>query len=82
MNNKKIEIAKNFVELHKKRNLDDWVSFEIYDDDAKYLHIYENLINGVYGNVRTEGLEDLQIEIGYYESHTNSSILFNFELVE
>ena len=47
----RIEIAKDYIAKHKVNDLRYWAPRGI-TGDAKYLAIYENMVNSVYGNTR------------------------------
>jgi len=49
-NEEKIDVAKDFISIHKDSDVDNWQPFGLRNE-AKYLTIYTNLINGFYGNV-------------------------------
>ena len=76
----KIQIAKDFIRLHKNANVTDWQPVGTSDDN-KYLTIYDNLVGDVYGETRPadEGdLAEFTLEINRFHSHTGNPILFDF----
>jgi hypothetical protein len=89
MSDKRIGIAKDFVDQHKSFSLGGLPSSEFDDDD--YLTVFSNLTGGVYGECRGlnpefDGDGDLliestefEIEIGSFESKTGSAYVFWFE---
>lgn len=81
-NSKKVEIAKSFVGMHKDSDIENWCLTFIGSDEQKLELIYDHLVDGVYGEVRPEGSDDLQIEIGGFQSKSGYSELFDFEKVD
>jgi len=83
MNNQaKIEIAKQYVDLHKKNDIDQWQPLDRFGDD-KYLAIYHKLESGDYGNVKYNDPDDLtcaEVEIGKFESADGTPKNFEFEV--
>ena len=88
-NNKKIEIAKDFVASHIDNDVRDWQPVGT-DDDKKYLLIYSSLKNGQYGTVHHNGSyddggniiygpSDFYVEIDTIESATNKPVLFEWD---
>ncbi len=79
-NKQKIEIAKDFVHQHKHDDLYAWLgsgSTRLTADD-KYLTVYDNLSQGVFGEIRrVEGANE--IEIGSGETKTGVPIIFEWE---
>jgi len=73
----RIQLAKDFVSMHKNANIDDWQPLYIFGN-SKYLAIYHNLIDGVYGNTGSDD-EDRAVEISSHESKTGNSILFDID---
>ena len=71
----KIDTAREFVASHKEFGL----GLDI-DRDA-LLSIYHNLIGGLYGETRSNGMGEFEIEIPAFESRTGRPILFNFEYI-
>ena len=72
----KVDTAREFVTSHKEFGL----GLDI-DRDA-LLAIYHNLIGGLYGETRSTGIGEFEIEIPAFESRTGLPILFNFEVIE
>jgi hypothetical protein len=81
---KKISIAKEFISLHKDSDLEDLMTGRgLYNDDAKLLAIYHELVGGVYGEVsETDWEHEMEIEISGFESKSGNPIMFNFELLD
>ena len=71
----KVDTAREFVASHKEFGL----GLDI-DRDA-LLAIYHNLIGGLYGETRSNGMGEFEIEIPAFESRTGRPILFNFEYI-
>ncbi len=88
----KIEIAKNFAELHETP-FALWTPDEDYlSDDDRYLAVFENLIIGVYGdcygvnaeydeegNLINEATE-FEVEVDRFASKGDRSEIFCFEI--
>lgn len=85
---KKIQTAKDFVAAHKNSNIDDWQPLG-KSGDEKYLAIYANIVDGVYGECRTNEkcdddgnvishATDFEIEISCDDNVDNRSVLFTF----
>lgn len=88
----KIEIAKKFAELHKTP-FAVWTPDKDYQsDDERYLAVYENLINGVYGDCYGINAEydeegelineatEFEVEVDRFESKGDRSEMFFFEI--
>jgi hypothetical protein len=88
----KIEIAKNFAELHKTPYAV-WTPEKDYlSDNDRYLAVYDNLIVGVYGDcngVNAEFNEDgdlineateFEVEVDRFESKGDRREMFVFEI--
>lgn len=67
-NKQKKVIAKKYADLHRPH----------YKPFYGLLSIFENLIGGVYGEVREESKGEYQIEIGRHESLTGNPVIFEF----
>jgi hypothetical protein len=89
-NSKKIEIAKEFVALHKNNNIDDWV-LRCADKDQAHIIVYRRLVDGVYGEVRDNAEYDddgeieveateFEIEIGRFDSKSGNPVIFEWEV--
>ena len=82
-NTQKIEIAKDFVNLHRYQ-LDEWQPFNLHGDE-KYLQIYHNMLGGMYGGTeytseqKGEDSDCLEIEID--NSDSLSGLTTTFELL-
>ena len=91
-NSQKIEIAKNFEELHQTPFAMWTPDMEYPSDDDRYLAIYENLIIGVYGDcygVNAEYDEDgelineateYEVQVDRFESLNDGGEVFCFEI--
>ena len=81
---KRIDIAKNFVVLHRRGKNAFSTKFQnpARSEDQAYLEIYYNLIGGVYGNLEQYGDGEITVEIGSCYSYTRNPILFDFEDLE
>lgn len=77
MNNQtRTNIATDFINTHKSNNLQDWLCF----DNADLLAVYNKLVGGEYGEVRTTNYNnELEIEIGTHESKSGNPIIFEWE---
>ena len=75
----KVEIANNFILSHKE--IEEWAPFHL-SGDAKLEHIFNNILQGLYGECRE--VDDLlrsgeyEIEISSHDSRSGNSVLFNF----
>ena len=87
----KIEVAKDFVALHKENNVSEWQP--LFDDsDKQWLAIFSSLENEVYGSVRDNGYYDdddcevyvepteWEIEVSSFESKSGNPIVFNWSI--
>ena len=77
---KKIDIAKLFVDLHRY-GLNAWspkYQLPSMSDEAALLQIYYNLVGGEYGNTENNGMGELTIEIDSHDSISGNPVLFNF----
>ena len=81
-NSEKIEIAKDFVSLHK-HGIEAWSPLNL-NADQKYLQIYQNLINSVYGGTEysesEKGYPCLEVEISKYDSMSGHTHTFEVEI--
>ena len=75
----KIEIAQNFVDMHKDNNIDNWQPLQVFEQTKKLETIYDNLINGVYGEVRENSFGEYEIEISGNESKSGNPIVFEWD---
>jgi len=78
-NSKKIEIAKDYIASHKESDVTDWQPVGS-DDEAKFLIIYENMMNDVYGEARKNDFGDMELEIGSYESNNGNPVIFEWKI--
>lgn len=65
----KIEVAKQFISLHKS-------------NDEKLLFIYNNLRNGVYGNVEEIDDNEFEVLISPFEHKDGMGYFFSWEETE
>ena len=80
MFDKKIEIAKEFVDLHRI-GLNAWspkYQLPSMSDEAALLEIYYNLVGDAYGNTENNGMGELTIEIDSRDSMSGNPVLFDF----
>ena len=77
---KRIDIAKEFVSLHKHSDFREWQGHG-YSDEDKLITIYFNLIGGVYGEVTVEG-KVYNIEISRYDRVDKIPFIYDFEIIE
>lgn len=75
-----INIAKEFVSLHKENNLKDWQPFGCYDDNVKLLSIYQNMVNGVYGECAEVARGYYELEISRVDSRVGRSRIFSWHV--
>ena len=80
----KTNIAKDFVELHKNANLDNWDPYyppapaKILNKREKLEAIYQNLSDGEYGEIRKTHANTYEVEIPARQSRTALPIIFEF----
>jgi hypothetical protein len=72
-----IEIVKEYVACHKNSDINEWAPFS-KTGDHKYLAIYDNLSDGKYGEVSSDGGLS-QVEISWTESVTGITKVFYWE---
>jgi hypothetical protein len=76
---KKNEIARQFVESHKKNDPAEWQPMIKFGNE-KLLIVYENLESGVYGEVSAPyDDETRRVEIGKFDSATGNPIEFEWD---
>ena len=76
----KVEIAKQFVDLHR-HGINAWspkYQLPHMSDEAALLEIYYNLKGGEYGDTESNGMGELTIEIGEHDSMSGYPVLFEF----
>jgi hypothetical protein len=86
-NNERIDIAKDYVAVHKDNDVSRWQPLVLYGN-AKYLVIYKQLINGLYrqvtcvdqvlsdsGDILHHGME-YQVEISAIDTRSQKSVVF------
>ena len=78
-NSKKIEIAKDYVSKHRFNNVTNWQPTGI-DNNPKYLKIYKNMMEGVYGEARKNDFGEMELEIGSHESKNGNPVIFKWEI--
>jgi hypothetical protein len=72
-------VAQDYIDMHKNDSIDNWQPWNIFDLDQKLLIIGNNLLSGVYGDVReNDGV--YEIEIRGAESCSGNPIIFEFEV--
>ena len=79
-NLEKIELAKDFIQLHKDNQFQSWIP-EKMSEEKLLLKVFSNLKNGLYGDVTSDAEYDddgkittmYQIEIGSHESKSGLS---------
>ena len=74
----KIEVAKEFIALHKNPDVNDWNPIG-QSDNKKFLEIFSNLEQGIYGNLEDDGMGNWMVEIGSHESKSGNPITFEWE---
>jgi hypothetical protein len=91
--NRKIEIAKHFIEVHATA-VAAWSSDrDPMSDDDHYINVYENLFMGVYGDCYGVNAEydeegeliveatDYEVEVVQFDSVSGRSEFFTFDLM-
>lgn len=84
----KIETAQAFVRAHKDSNIDNWQPLSVHGDH-KWLAVYDNIVNGVYGECTTDEECDeegnviveassFEIEIDSHDHFEGRSVIFSF----
>lgn len=71
----KAEIANDFILLHKEIDRDAWAPFHL-SGDAKLEHIFNNILQGLYGECNGSG--EYEIEVSSHDSRSGNSVLFYF----
>jgi len=80
----KIELAKDFIQLHKDNQFQSWIP-EKMSEEKLLLKVFSNLENGLYGEVTSDAEYDdddgkittmYQIEIGSHESKSGRAHIF------
>ena len=83
-NLEKIELAKDFIRLHKETRLQSWIP-ENLSEEKLLLKVFSNLKNGLYGEVTSDAEYDdddgkittmYEIEIGSHESKSGRAHIF------
>jgi len=77
---KKIDIAMQFVDLHRY-GLNAWspkCQFPSRSDEDALLEIYYDLAGGVYGNTESNRMGELTVEIDSHDSMSGNPELFDF----
>jgi len=73
------EIAKDFVNLHKENNIENWQPLHVFIENEKLLIIWNYLMGGTYGEVRENDYDEYEIEIPGNQSKTGNPIIFEWE---
>jgi hypothetical protein len=77
----KAEIANDFILLHKETDRDAWAPFHL-SGDAKLEHIFNNILQGLYGECNEVdhlvGSGEYEIEIPSHNNRSGNPILFYF----
>ena len=78
-NEQRIEIAKHFIALHKHSVVEGWQPMNKFGDD-KYLHIFFNMVNSVYGVCRVDLDSNIyELEINSTDNRFGHSYLFTWK---
>ncbi len=77
----KIAIAKDFVAYHRNNDIKRWPTFTKFNDDERYIDVYNNLVNGEYGCVSSNNKDGQvsSITIPAYDTLSGSPFLFNWD---
>ena len=81
----KAEIANDFILLHKAIDVDSWSPFHL-SGDAKLEHIFNNILQGLYGECNEllsrvdhrVGSGEYEIEIPSHNSRSGNPVFFYF----
>ena len=73
----KTEIAHDFILSHKKIDLDSWTPLHL-SGDAKLEHIFNNILQGLYGECEELESGEYEIEIDSHDSRSGNPVLFYF----
>ena len=77
----KTEIAHDFILSHKAIDVDSWTPFDL-SGDAKLEKIFNNLMQGLYGECNEVdhlvGSGEYEIEIDSHDSRSGNPVLFYF----
>jgi len=73
----KTEIAHDFILSHKKIDLDSWTPFDL-SGDAKLEQIFNNILQGLYGECEELESGEYEIEIDSHDSRSGNPVLFYF----
>lgn len=71
------KIAQNFVDLHKDSNPENWQSFG-FTNQQKLTSIYQNLISGMYGELKEETEGEYKIEISSLDREDKNPFIYQF----
>lgn len=76
-NAQKVDIAQDFVSLHKDSDIDNWQPMGVFGEE-KLLAIYANMVDGEYGECT---LEDgfYEVEIGRFEHKDGHAYMFGWD---
>lgn len=72
-------IAHDFIRQHKNADIDNWAPYNLSSEAAKLGRIFNNLEQGVYGEVTTHHDGIREVEISGHESATGNPVLFEWE---
>ena len=72
-------IAYDFIRQHKNADVDNWAPYNLSSEAAKLERIFNNLEQGVYGEVTTHHDGIREVEISGHESATGNPVLFEWE---
>jgi hypothetical protein len=76
----KEEIAHDFIRQHKNADVDNWAPYNLSSEAAKLGRIFNNLEQGVYGDVTTHPDDGIrEVEIGGHQSASGNPVLFGWE---
>ena len=79
---KKIEIATEYISMHKNTELAEWMeanSYQIPTETEILLNVFVKLSQGEFGDIEEDGSGNFQIEISGHESKTGNPIIFEWE---
>ena len=77
----KIDIAHDFILSHKEIDLDAWTPFHL-SGDAKLEQIFNNILQGLYGECNEVdhlvGSGEYEIEVSSHDSRSGNPVFFYF----
>lgn len=74
----KKEIAERFIDAHKHSNIEEW-HLSSASESGKLLEVYDNLMGGLYGDIKTENDIDFVVEISKSDSVSANPIIFEWQ---